>query len=776
MMSITRRLTAAVIALLWLCTMLPTGLVSAEALVSPDGYQYRIKADGTATIVGYTGDDTMLTVPATVDGCTVTEIAVFCFRGNTTLREITIPATVTVLGDAAFADCTALEVVCLPDGITDLRFLTFRDCTALKELVLPAALTSIDNTAFKNCTALGTVYYRGDAASRDAMETGGAITALSQATWYYGATRGVCGAWIYAAAEDSTAVITRYTADTPDVYVPSVLNGHAVTAIGSRVFSNKLTLKTVTVSRGVEVLYDRAFSGCTALHTVTLPDTVTTIGDRAFASCKSLAAVTLPDTLTAIGRAAFSDCDSFDTFCIPDSVTSLGAEAFSDCDALQTVTFPAALTALPDELFANCTALQHITLPAAVTEIGNGLLFGCTTLESVVLPNGITRIGDETFEGCTALQTVTFPATLEEIGKSAFYGCEALRTVTMPDSVTVVRERAFEGCTALTSIGFSANLLLIETDAFCNCTALKQVTLPDLLYILGDGAFRGCTALRSAVLPRYLDTLRYGTFYGCTALHRVTLPPSLTTIEFDAFSACTSLCDIALPASLTSVDTAFRACDALKTIYYADSEAVFQRVEGTATLPADATIVFDTAPVDFPDIDDTAWYRAAADHVSVRGWMTGFGDGRFGGAAPCERQDLVLMLARIKGAALDAYADGTGDLTDVVVGSYYAPAVAWGVEHGMIAGYQNGAFGVGDAITREQLCTILYRAAGSPPVERAAECLAAFPDGDRVSAFATDACAWAVQEGVVSGMADGRLAPVGYASRAQVATVLMRAV
>lgn len=186
MMSIARRLTAAAMTLCMLLTLFPMGFVTAEALVTTDGYQYLIKTDGTAKITGYTGVDTTLVLPTAVGGCTVSEIAPFAFRNRTTLQEITIPDTVTVLGDAAFANCTALELVCLPDGITELRFLTFCDCTALKELVLPASLSLIDATAFKHCNALRTIYYDGDDASRAAIEIDGTATALSQATWYYG--------------------------------------------------------------------------------------------------------------------------------------------------------------------------------------------------------------------------------------------------------------------------------------------------------------------------------------------------------------------------------------------------------------------------------------------------------------------------------------------------------------------------------------------------------------------------------------------------------------
>ncbi len=96
------------------------------------------------------------------------------------------------------------------------------------------------------------------------------------------------------------------------------------------------------------------------------------------------------------------------------------------------------------------------------------------------------------------------------------------------------------------------------------------------------------------------------------------------------------------------------------------------------------------------------------------------------------------------------------------------------VDNDIVTGYQNGRFGVGDPITREQVCTILYRFMGSPKVENKLLTLSAFPDVQRISPFAVDAMAWAVQNGVMSGMANGKIASVEKASRAQVATIVMR--
>ncbi|MBQ9413543.1 MAG: S-layer homology domain-containing protein, partial [Clostridia bacterium] len=191
--------------------------------------------------------------------------------------------------------------------------------------------------------------------------------------------------------------------------------------------------------------------------------------------------------------------------------------------------------------------------------------------------------------------------------------------------------------------------------------------------------------------------------------------------------------------------------------------------------PSFTTIRQRAAGRTFPDVPKNAWYYDAVRYVTTFGYMNGYQSGKFGPGDKLQRQDFVVALANIYNADLNYFQNKTGSLKDVKKGSYYAPAVAWAVYNGIVAGYQNGKFGVGDPITREQVCTILWRAVGSPaPAVSASTTLAKYPDGKRVSDFAKNAVAWALQNGIITGMQDGRIAPVEKASRAQIAVILMR--
>ena len=137
--------------------------------------------------------------------------------------------------------------------------------------------------------------------------------------------------------------------------------------------------------------------------------------------------------------------------------------------------------------------------------------------------------------------------------------------------------------------------------------------------------------------------------------------------------------------------------------------------------------------------------------------------------------DAVLAYTkRFDGADLSAYSGKTGGFKDVEANSYYAAAVAWGAKQGIITGYNKNAFGVGDPVTREQVCTIIYRYMGSPSVSDADGVLAKFSDKGKISAYAYTAMAWCVENGIISGKNATTVAPLEGASRAQIATIIMR--
>ena len=183
-------------------------------------------------------------------------------------------------------------------------------------------------------------------------------------------------------------------------------------------------------------------------------------------------------------------------------------------------------------------------------------------------------------------------------------------------------------------------------------------------------------------------------------------------------------------------------------------------------------------PVDddiyFPDVKEGAWYYDAVQYVAKAGFMSGYQNGYFGPGDNLKRQDFVVIIANIAKADLSKYAGKASSFKDVQKGSYYAAAVNWAVANNIVSGYNSTKFGVNDPITREQIATILYKYKKEPAVGSITSTLAKFSDGNNVSLYATTPMAWAVQKNVISGMSDGRLAPTKTASRAEIASIIQR--
>ena len=173
----------------------------------------------------------------------------------------------------------------------------------------------------------------------------------------------------------------------------------------------------------------------------------------------------------------------------------------------------------------------------------------------------------------------------------------------------------------------------------------------------------------------------------------------------------------------------------------------------------------------FADVAEGAWYYDAVAYASQNGLMNGVSADSFAPDATTSRGMIVTILYRLE----DSPSAAQADFADVAAGAYYAGAVAWASANGIVTGYGDGTFGPDTAITREQLAAILYRYAQylGLEVSQTAD-LTGYGDAADISEWAQQAFAWAVREGLISGMDDGTLAPRGTATRAQVATILMR--
>ena len=171
----------------------------------------------------------------------------------------------------------------------------------------------------------------------------------------------------------------------------------------------------------------------------------------------------------------------------------------------------------------------------------------------------------------------------------------------------------------------------------------------------------------------------------------------------------------------------------------------------------------------FTDVQAGVWYADAVKYVFDQGLMSGMSAQEFGPDGQVTRGQVVTILWRLAGSPT---VSGKA-FPDVSASAWYADAVAWASANGVVSGYENGGFGPGDPVTREQLAAILYRYAqlSGKDTDQTAD-LSGYTDSVTISAWAPQALKWAVGSGLISGTGTHTLSPRGTATRAQIAVIL----
>ena len=190
----------------------------------------------------------------------------------------------------------------------------------------------------------------------------------------------------------------------------------------------------------------------------------------------------------------------------------------------------------------------------------------------------------------------------------------------------------------------------------------------------------------------------------------------------------------------------------------------FQKDAGVSNCPQDNTCPMAA----FADADRNAWYHDGVHYCVENGLMEGTGSDTFAPDDTTTRGMIVTILWRLEGSPI---VDDPIDYDDVTAENWYGEAVRWADSASVVTGYGNGRFGPNDPITREQMAAMLWRYAGSPEADGS---LSSFADGEQTSSWAQSAMIWAVDQGLITGIGNDRLDPGGQATRAQVATILMR--
>ena len=490
-------------------------------------WEYTVSG-GVAVLSKYNGTDETVTIPtkATIDGKSVNirTVGSLAFRGNQTIKSLTIPEGISSIGDGAFADCTALETATIAESVK-----------------------AVGGGAFRNCTSLSSVTINGDWNDQSSFSLVTAANGTYDSKWKPGSDYAV----FYNAGTNADSFTVTFG---PDVTrVPAYLF-----ATGFEKAENVYPhLTGVVFSDGVTEIAPYAFYRCFDLPAVTIGKNVETIGEMAFAYDDALTQAVMGKNTLTIGSQAFLGCESLSDLQLNEKLRTVSEHAFENCYFIETLTIPASVTQLKDGAFKNCTGLSSLTINGNLADCSRYSTFETGKYESgwkcsadlsvfynagtnaddfkVTFGQGVKRIPAYLFATGNPLEdnvyahvkTVVFSDTVEEIAPYAFYACYDLDNLKLTDNIATVGEYAFAYDTGLKAASLGANTRLIGQYAFLGCTRLSGLDLKNNLEIIETRAFENCTALKSLTIPASVDRIDACCFNGCTGLTELTINANL---------------------------------------------------------------------------------------------------------------------------------------------------------------------------------------------------------------------------------------------------------
>lgn len=403
-------------------------------------------------VTKYTGSDTTASVSIRekVDNLPVTVIADNVFSGKTTITSVTLPKTITAIGDYAFFN-TKLSSVTIPIAVKEIGGYAFSKCANLKTVTFASGvsqLTKLGERAFSEC---------------------GGLTAFT-------------------IPENVTELGSHVflSSGLKNITIPGKIQ-----TIPDNAFANCTGLTGLTIQGGVTTIEASAFSGCTKLTSVTLPDKLTDIKASAFQEC-GFSTLILPPSVKTIGKAAFYSCANLQNIYIPATVTQILDDTFSGTK-VTTIHYAGATkdsegklvgpTGLPEDIEVH-SASSRSSVTSEPSCSKEGTVVWTTTCKSTTCKVSFakqTRYTPKTEH--TPVVVPAVPATCTKKGKTEGEQCDICKVFTIPQEVTdlVPHTEKKEVVTVDPTCGTAGKKTTTITCSVCNAPiSTKEEILPAL--------------------------------------------------------------------------------------------------------------------------------------------------------------------------------------------------------------------------------------------------------------------------------------------------------
>lgn len=468
------------------------------------------------------------------------------FYGCDNLKEVTFGSGLRDISISSFTGCKSLKTVRLPDTLQRIFAEAFRNCTGLTDVYIGSGITSINSEAFSNCSGIENVWYRGTKEQWNALGVYGTSSyqngyLLDAPRHYLAGTHGDNISWDI--RFDGTLTVSGTGAMAEIGQQPSWYDDNEVKAF----------VKNLVVEESVTALSEGAFFDLYNLQQVSLPETLTAIGYGAFENCESLQSITLPASLEVLGEGVFQKCYALKAITVhesnPNFYTDDRGVVYNHDGVL--VSVPGGISGsyeiaegteiIAGFAFSCCENLTSITIPDSVKKIEQYAFYRCSGLSSIHIPDSVQDLGEGAFYWCYGLTALEIPKGITELETCVFGECYGLTEIVIPDNITYIGNSAFWNCFNVKTLSIADSVTDIDNYAFSWLQSLETVTIPDSVKMLGESAFDGCDALTTVNLGRGMSTVEAGTFSDCGNLQEVFIPKQISTIAANAFDGCNAL-------------------------------------------------------------------------------------------------------------------------------------------------------------------------------------------------------------------------------------------